>query len=61
METSTEKSSGRNFTLHFTSYLSIVLLEILPHSKTIKNANKLSVFGKNDSYCLSNFLQIHVF
>ena len=50
-----------NFALHSTSYLSIALSKILPHSKTIKNAKKLSVFGKNDSRCLSNFLQTHIF
>ena len=45
----------------FTSYLSIALSKILPHSKTIKNAKKLSVFGENDSRRLSNFLQTHIF
>ena len=35
--------------------------KILPHSKTIKNTKKCSVFGKNDSYCLFNFLQTHFF
>ena len=34
---------------------------ILPHPKTIKNAKKLSVFGKNDSRRLSNFLRTHIF
>ena len=33
----------------------------LPHSKTIKTAKKLSVFGENDSYCLSKFMQTHNF
>ena len=61
METFTENSLRRNFALHFTSYLSIALSKILPHSKTIKNAKKLSVFGENDSCCLSNFLQTHIF
>ena len=50
-----------NLALHSTSYLSIALSKILSHSKTIKNAKKLSVFGKNDSRCLSNFLQTHIF
>ena len=44
-----------------TSYLSIALSKTLPHSKAIKNAKKLSVFDKNDSRCLSNFLQRHIF
>ena len=44
----------------FISYLSIALSKILPHSKTIKNAKKLSVFGENNSRCLSNFLQTHI-
>ena len=35
-ETFTENLLRRNFTLHFTSYLSIALSKILPHSKTIK-------------------------
>ena len=46
--------------LSFTSYLSIALSKILPHSKT-KNAKKLAVFGKNDSCHSSNFLQTHIF
>ena len=47
--------------MHFTSYLSITLFKILPHSKRIKNATKLSVFGGNESRCLPNFLQTHIF
>ena len=47
--------------LHITSYLSTALSKILPHSKTIKNAEKLSVLGENDSRRLSNFLQTHIF
>ena len=43
------------------SAVAIVLSKILPHSKTIKNAKKLSVFGENDSRCLSNFLQTRIF
>ena len=35
-ETFTENSLRRNFALHFTSYLSIALSKILPHSKTIE-------------------------
>ena len=61
MEMFTENQLRRNFSLHFTSYLFIALSKILPHSKTIKNARKLSVFGENDSHCLSNFLQTHIF
>ena len=61
METFTENSLRRNFALHFTSYLSIALFKILPHSKTTKNAKKLLVFGENNSCHLSNFLQIHIF
>ena len=57
----TEKQLGHNFAFHFTSYLSISLSKILPHSKTIKNAKKFLVFGKNDSRCLSNFSQTHIF
>ena len=60
-ETFTENLLRHNFALHFTSYLSIALSKILPHSKTIKNAKKLSVFGENDSRRLSNFLQTHIF
>ena len=60
-ETFIENSLRCNFALHFTSYLSIALSKILPHSKTIKNAKKLSVFGENDSRRLSNFLQTHIF
>ena len=56
----TEKLLGRNCELHLTSYLSIALLKILPFRKQ-KNAKKLSVFGKNDSRRISNFLQIHIF
>ena len=59
-ETFTENLLRHNFALHFTSYLSIALSKILPHSKTIKNAKKLLVFGENDSHRLSNFLQIHI-
>ena len=57
----TEIQLRRNFALQFTSYLSIALSKILPHSKIIKNAKKLSVFGENNSRCLSNFLQAHIF
>ena len=39
--------------------MSTALSKILPHSKTIKNARKLLVFGKNDPRRLSNFLQTH--
>ena len=56
----TEKQLGHNSDLHITSYLSIVLFKILPHSKT-KNTKKLSVFGESDSRSLSNFLQTHIF
>ena len=56
-----EKELEHNSALHITSYLSIALSKILPHSKTIKNAKKLSVFGENDSRRLSNFLQTHIF
>ena len=41
--------------------LTIVLLKALSHSKTIKNAKKLSVFDENGFRCLSNFLQTHIF
>ena len=47
--------------ISFTSYLSIALSKILSHSKIIKNIKKLSVFGKNNSCCLSSFLQTHIF
>ena len=60
-KTFTEKKLGHTFALHFTSYLSIALSKILPHSKTIENAKKLLVFGKNDSRCLSHFFEIHIF
>ena len=60
-KTFTEKSLQHYFALHFTSYLSIELSTILPHSKTIKNGKKLLVLGENDSRCLSNFLQTHIF
>ena len=61
MKTLPEKKLGYNFALHFTFYLSIALSEIMSHSKTVKNAKKLSVFGKHDSCCLSNFSQTHIF
>ena len=51
----------RHFALHFTSHLSIALSKILPHSETIKNPKRLSIFGENDSRHLSNFLQTHIF
>ena len=54
------KNSLCNFALHFAYYLSIALFKFLPHSKT-KNAKILSVFGKNDSHHLSNFLKTHSF
>ena len=60
-ETFIENWLQRNFALNFTSYLSTALSKILPHSKTTKNAKKLSVFGENDSRRLSNFLQTHIF
>ena len=50
-----------NVILHYTYYLSIALSKILHHSKTIKKAKKLSVFGENDSRRLYNFLQVHIF
>ena len=49
------------FALHFTTYLFTALSKIMSHSKTIKNATKLSVFGENDSRRFSNFLQTHIF
>ena len=60
-ETFTENLLRRTFTLHFTSYLSIPLSKILPHSKTIKNAKKLSVFVENNACRLSQFLETHIF
>ena len=57
---STEKYLERACSLHFTFYLSTDFSKILPHSKPIKNTRKLSVFGKNDYSCLSNFLQTHI-
>ena len=60
-ETLTENQLRRNFALYLTFYLFIALLKILSHSKTIKNATELSVFGENDSRHLSNFLQTHNF
>ena len=47
--------------LHFASFLSIVLFKFLPHLKIIKNDKKLSVFGEDNSRCLFNFLQTHIF
>ena len=46
METFTEKQLGHNSVLHIISYVSIVLSKVLPHSKTIKNAKKLSYLVK---------------
>ena len=57
----TEKKLGHNSALYITSYLSIALSKILPYSKTIKNAKKLSVFDENDSRRYCNFLQTHIF
>ena len=56
-----EKYLVRNFALHLTSYLSIAASKILPHSKKVKNTKKLSVFGKNNSRCLSIFLETLIF
>ena len=61
METFAEKELGHNSALHITSYLSIALSKILPHSKTTKSAKKVSVFGENDFRRLSNFLQTRIF
>ena len=60
-ETFTEKRLEHNSALHITFYLSIALPKILPHSKTIKSAKKLSEFCENRFRCLSNFLQTHIF
>ena len=60
-QTFTEKKLGHNSALHITSYLSIALSKNLPHSKTIKKAKKLSVFGENYSRRFSNFLQTQIF
>ena len=60
-ETFTGKQFGHNSALHITTYISSALSEILPYSKTIKNAKKLSVVGENDSCPLPNFLQTHTF
>ena len=54
METFKEKELGHNSAVHITSYLSIALFKILPHSKTTKDAKKLSVFGENDSCFIAN-------
>ena len=56
-----EKELGHNSALHVTSYLSIALSKFLPHSKTITNAKKLSLFGENNSRRLTDFLQTHSF
>ena len=48
-ETFTEIQLRHNFTLYFTSYLSIAHSKILPDSKTLKNGAKLSVYCENDS------------
>ena len=61
LKTFTEKELRRSSALHITSYLSIALSKILLHSKAIKNAKKLLIFGENDSCCLSNFLQTRIF
>ena len=61
VEKFTGKQLRRNFVLHFTSYLSIALSNILPHSKIIKIAKTLLIFGKNNTRRLSNFLQTHIF
>ena len=61
MGTFTEKELGHNSALRITSYLSVELSKILPHSKIIKNATKLLVFGEDDSCHLSNFLQTLIF
>ena len=61
MESLTENELQRVFALHFTYYLSFAHSKILRHSKRINNANKLLVFGENDSCHLSNFLQNHIF
>ena len=69
-ETFTENSLQPKFALHFTSYISIALSKILPHSKKnkkkktktkTKSAKKLSIFCENDSCPLSKFLQTHIF
>ena len=62
-ETFTENKfgEGRNFALHFTSYLSIELFKILSHSKTIKTAKKLLILGNDDSRSSAKFLQTHIF
>ena len=44
----TEKKLGRDFSLHFTLYLSTAFLKILPHSQKILKSKKLLellVFG----------------
>ena len=61
METFTGKQFGHNSALHITSYISSALSEILPYSKTIKNAKKLSVVRENDSCPLPNSLQTDTF
>ena len=60
-ETFTVIQLRRNFALYFTSYSSIALCKFLPNSKTLKNAEKLSVFRENESRRWSNFLQTHIF
>ena len=61
LKCSQKKQLGCNFPLCCTSYLSIALSKIVPHSKTRKNAKKMSVFGKNGSRRLSNSLQTYIF
>ena len=51
----------RNFSLYFTSYLSIPPSKTLPLSKTVKIAKKFSVFGENESHRISNFYKLIFF
>ena len=52
--------------IHVLHYISLPIYPLLfpkfcPHSKTIKNAKKLGIFGESDSRRLSNCLQTHIF
>ena len=57
----TEKQLGHDCASYFTSFKSVALSTIPPHSKARKNTENFLIFGENNSCRLSKFSQTYIF